>query len=312
MSDPTTSNIQLAVPTRGSDVGTWDVPLNGDMTIIDSCLGGVTTIATTGGSVSLSVSQSQVNLIRITGTLTGSADVRVPTGIVKSWFVQNSCVVGSFFVLFGNAAGGQLIGLPPGEIVEVISDGTNVYFANFGRAGSYVDYAVAATPAWILACTVPPYLNCDGSSFSAGTYPQLAVILGGTTLPDFRGRQRIFLNQGTGRVTTANGGVDGDTRFASGGNPSLPISQSELPNVTLSLSGSVSVTSNVSDILRNPSALQVAPGGSGGGIGTGSVTGSQITSTGTLSGATSALGSGTNHINMDPTCVGGITMIRAA
>lgn len=314
MADPTTTNIVLAVPTRGSDVGTWDVPLNGDMTIIDACFGSVTSKALTTGSVALSVTEAQVGVIRLTGTLTGNVAVTTP-GIIKSWVVDNQCVVGSFYVTLGNASGGQVVGIPPGDPVTVFSDGTNMKYLSLGRVGSYIDYAGSGVPAWVSASTVPPYLNCDGTTFSSGTFPQLFAILGSTTLPDFRGRQRIFLNQGTGRVTTANGGVDGDTRFASGGNPSIPIAQSELPYVALNVAGTASVTSSNSDILRNPSGVQTGASlGTGFGIGSGSggVSGYSIASTGIISGVTSVLGSGANHINMDPTCVGGITMIRAA
>ncbi len=37
--------------------------------------------------------------------------------------------------------------------------------------------------------TIPvDYLLCDGSSFSSSTYPLLFALLGGTTLPDLRGK----------------------------------------------------------------------------------------------------------------------------
>lgn len=311
MADPTTTNIVLAVPTRGSDVGTWDVPLNGDMTIIDACFGSVTTVALSNVTpVALSASQAQANVLRFTGTLTANVVVTIPS-IIKGWIVENLCTVGIFGVFVQNASGGQQIGIPPGESIDVYSDGTNMKYRNFGRIGSYLDIGAPSTPSWIVSSTIPPYLNCDGSTFSAVTYPQLAALLGTTTLPDLRGRQRITLNQGTGRVTTANGGVDGNTRFASGGNPSLAISQPELPAIAPTFSG-------------NPVTLQFAAGAGvlissgftasiGGGasallgvVGTPSLP--PYTPTGTIS----TLGSGTPHINMDPTCVGGITLIRAA
>ena len=49
----------------------------------------------------------------------------------------------------------------------------------FVPAGTVVPFAGSTAPlGWLL---------CDGDTFSAGTYPELAVALGGTTLPDLRG-----------------------------------------------------------------------------------------------------------------------------
>ena len=80
MADPLTTNIQLAVPLRATDVGTWDVPVNGDFTIIDQCFGGVQTYALNNSNVNVTVSQAQNSVIRLTGTLTSS--------VSKYYFIQ--------------------------------------------------------------------------------------------------------------------------------------------------------------------------------------------------------------------------------
>lgn len=307
MADPQTTSIGLATPVRGSNVGTWDIPVNGDFTIIDACFGSVTTLALASTTpVALTITQAQVNVLRFTGILTGNIVVTVPA-IVKGWSVENLCTVGAFGVYLQNASGGQQIGMPPGETVDVYSDGTNMRYRNLGRIGSYLDDAGASVPAWILNSTIPPYLNCDGSTFSAVTYPFLAAKLGTTTLPDLRGRQRIFLNQGTGRVTTANGGVDGNTLFAVGGNPSLAIAQPELPAFSPAFTGLPSSVALSSQVLID-SGTRVPAGSSGGALGQASPVNGLVTPLGTIAN----LGIGTPHINMDPTCVGGITLIRAA
>ena len=53
MADPQTGNIGLAIPLRGSDVGTWDIPVNGDFTAIDGMLGGVATVGLSNAPVTL-------------------------------------------------------------------------------------------------------------------------------------------------------------------------------------------------------------------------------------------------------------------
>src|SRR3569832_1442092 len=114
MPDPQTTNISLSVPARGSNVGTWDAPLNGDMTIIDACFGTVTTVALSNVSpVALSATQAQANVLRFTGTLTANVTVTIPA-IVKGWTVDNQCTVGVYGVFLQNVSGGQQIGLPPG------------------------------------------------------------------------------------------------------------------------------------------------------------------------------------------------------
>src|SRR6266446_3375110 len=210
MVDPTTVNTSLAVPIRGTDVGTWDLPVNGNFNSIDSMMGSVTSVALTSASVTLATSQALVNVIRLTGTLLANVSITLP-GIYKSWTVDNQIVnsPSSFAVTLISTSGASIIGLPPGP-QDVFYDGTNVNYRNLGRIGEYWDYAGTTVPTWVTASTKPPYLNCDGTAFSSATYPVLANLLGTTTRPDSRGRFRASLNQGTGRLTSGGAGIDGN------------------------------------------------------------------------------------------------------
>lgn len=225
MASTFTPNIQIEEPARGDDIGTWDTPVNSNMTLIDKVVGAITTIGLNNSPVVLSAAQFQSKTVTFNSTLTGSVVITFPTSFTKSYEIQNLCTGSSAFTvtLQTTAAGGQAIALPLGEFVDVINDGANLKFKNFGRVGSYWDYGGSSVPAWVTGCTVPPYLNCDGSTFSSATYPALAVILGSSILPDSRGRSRFALNQTTGRVTTAISGVDGNTRSASGGNENMQV-----------------------------------------------------------------------------------------
>jgi hypothetical protein len=228
-----TPNIQLEEPARGDYVGTWDTPVNANMTLLDLIAGGRTTISGAAGSVVLAAAQFQCKTITFNSTLLASITVTFPTSFTKSYEIYHTCTGSSAFVitLQTTAAGGQAICCPPGEICEVINDGTNIRFKNFGRVGSYWDYGGSSVPAWVSGCSVPPYLNCDASTFSAATFPQLAVILGSTTLPDRRGTIGYTLNQGTGRLTTALGGLDGNT-LGSVKTTQVTLSTSNLPPYT--------------------------------------------------------------------------------
>jgi len=249
MSDPTTSNKLLLAPSRGSDVGQWDTPVNADWTAIDGMFGGVTSLsfssATTvlltvpaTGSVSPSAgpNQSQNALLKFTGTLTGNIVVQFT--LPGFYIVQNLCTTGTSFIQLQPAAGtggGNAIGAPPGRKVHVFYDGTSMDYCNMPETASFLDLAVNATPAWMNACTVAPYLICDGSIYNVSSYPTLGAILGSAFggngastfgVPDLRASYRIPLdNQGANgaanRITAAASGINGTTWGASGGSQSL-------------------------------------------------------------------------------------------
>lgn len=312
MADPTTTNIVLAVPTHGSDVDTWDQPLNANAGILDAIAGSVTSKSLTNANVVLSTSETRVSILRFTGVLTGNCGIFLGA-IIKSWICENN-TTGAFFVqIIGNGGLGNRMSLPPGTS-QIYWDGSNVNFINLGKVGEYWDYAGATVPLWVAQCTVPPYLLCDGSSFSAVTYPLLNQILGGTTLPDFRGRSRSFLNGGTSRITSVLSGIDGNSLLSGGGDQTITIGQVNLPAVAPTFTGTLitPAATVLNSAVPSPSGTTVAPAASGI-FGTGSsftptVTIAPFTPAGTISN----LGSGTALASMPPTCIGGITMIRAA
>jgi microcystin-dependent protein len=304
-----TPNVQLEEPARGDDVGTWDTPVNNNMTLLDLLAGANTTIGLGSGNVTLSAGQFRSTTLTFNSTLVQNTTITFPTSFTKPYTVGHLCSASSAFTisLQTTAAGGQAIAIPPGEYVSVFNDGANLKFMNLERVGTYWDYAGGGVPAWITACTVPPYLNCDGTTFSSATYPQLAVIMGGNTLPDTRGRFRLALNQGTGRVTTANGGVDGNTNYAVGGAPNHTLTVAELP--TGIQSAGTSPSANVVFSNQAPQATSATGGPPAGNI----FPLGSVQSIGTLVlNVTSNNTSGGSHFIMDPTYVGGITMVRAA
>lgn len=219
---------------NSSYVGTWDVPENSNWGVVDAALGQITTIQLNNTPVTLSAAQVQCCQLIFSssaapgGNLAGNVAITFPTVSPSSteltgpYIIQNLCGNSSLFVvtLQTTVAGGQAVACKPGEAFDVINDGTNFKFKNLGHIGSYWDYVGSSVPNWVTGCTVPPYLNCDGTTFSSATYPTLTSIMG-TTLPDTRGRDSIFLNQGTGRTTTINSALDGDTLFATGGSGTL-------------------------------------------------------------------------------------------
>lgn len=319
MTEPVTVNRALIIPNTGDLPGTWGSDaLNPDLVAVDGILGGAATISLTNANVTLTApagftatpspgpTQSQNAFINLNGTLTGSCVITFP--MPGFYLVNNRCVVGNFVVYLEAAGAANAICAPPGEVVQVFSDGTNMWYVGLDRVGAYMDIAATAVPNWISLCSVPPYLNCNGATFSAATYPALAAILGGTTLPDARGKTRFTLNQGSGILEQAGGtGINGDALLATGGNTVL--SQANLPNVAFTISGSAAAQDltvrwlNVALNGGGSSVLTIS--GSQSGVNTSAATNSPSA----VSGTAASGGSGASYV--PPGYVGGLTLIRA-
>lgn len=295
---------------RGGDLGTWDTPENSNWGIVDASLGQVATISLNNSNVALSTPQYQCNHIIFNSTLTGSVTITFPTTFTGAYSIQNLCTGSSAFIITMTttaASSGFNICAPPGEIVDIFNDGTNLKYRNLGRVGSYWDYAGSSVPAWVAGCTVPPYLNCDGTTFAAATYPALATILGSTTLPDSKGRARFALGQGSGRLTSSQGGLDGTTIFAGGGQQAVTLFTSNLPAYTpvgTITNGAISMP-NISFVIANAGA-DCPGGGSVGGAVTPNFSQGTSTFTGNAQGGTSFPSE-----NVPPGFISGLMMIRA-
>lgn len=233
MADPQTPLKLLAVPSHGADVDTWDQPVNNDFTAIDGMLGGLVTKSLTNANVTLTApagvvtpgggpTESQNAILRFTGTLTGNCIITIP--LPGFYIAENLCTVGAFYVQVRGATATQVIGLPPGQAMQIYNDGANVRYVGMPHVGARMQLPVAAVPAWISACTVRPWLVCDGTVYNTADYPTLGAMLGATFggngsttfgVPDTRNRNVVSL--GGGRITTPVSGVDGATRGSAGG-----------------------------------------------------------------------------------------------
>jgi len=293
-------NIQLEEPARGDQVGVWDTPVNANMTLLDLVVGGRTTISGAGGSVVLSAAQFQASVITINSTLLASISLTFPTSFIKSYKIRNICTGSSAFIitLGTTAAATQLICPPPGDAIDVYSDGTSLNYTSLGRVGTYWDYAGSSVPNWVSGCTVPPWLATIGSTFSSVTYPVLASILGGTTLPDTRGRSRFAADGGAGRLSSAVAGFNPDTVGAGGGSQNP---QQHTHTISITDPGHTHGTNAFTGTTSTPGGGFVAASNNAATINS-AVTG--ITATASNSGTGTAG-------NVPPAYIGGIVMIRA-
>lgn len=300
MASTFTPNVQLEEPARGDDVGTWDTPVNANTTNIDLIVGAIATISLNNTNVVLSAAQFRSKQITFVSTLTGSVTITFPTSFTKSYEIQHLCTGSSAFtVTLKTTSGGQGICCPPGETIDCFNDGANLKFKNFGRVGTYWDYAGSSVPNWIAGCSLPPYLVCDGSGFSGTNYPALAAILNGLTLPDQRGRTRYMLDQGAGRVSSGVSNVAGNSLFTGGGDQSM---QQHTHGVS---DPGHAHTQNGTTLYLNGGAQIYGAGGANMG------TNPQNTATNTTGITLVNTGAGAAQ-NMPPLLVSGITLIRSA
>lgn len=325
---PNTNNIALNIPATGDLPGAWGTTaVNANMTVVDGILAGSQAISLTGSSATTlaiatgvigtgSISpgagptQSANRVIAFSGTLSSNCVVTMPRP--GSWIVKNGCIVGSFSLQMRATGTGNLIGLPPGEAIEVYCDGTNMDFVGLGRVGSYMRLAVTATPAWMSACTVLPYLPCNSSTvtYLISTYPALGASLGSTFggngvttfgVPDKTNKVGVPIGA---LLTSGNCGFDGSALGASGGTTSL---QSHSHTAV----SSVTDPGHVHSIVANGT---ISRGGSDKCADETNQTTSMATQTATtnitVSTAIGTTGVG-NSGNVQPTIIDGIEFIRA-
>lgn len=311
----TTVNRGYIIQSVGENPGTWGDPqLNSIFQTVDVNLGGVTSVALSSSNVTLSSTQYANGTVRLTGTLTANVQVVFPA--VQAWWTIDNQTTGNFVATI-TIGSGQVIAVEQGCAADILIDGTNVKFRNLPPVGSFLDVIDATVPLWISACTVPPYLLCDGSAFSAVTYPYLNFKLGGTTLPDLRGRARYYLDGGTGRITTAGSGIDGATRLSAGGAQNVTLVTANLPPYTPSGTTALNFNVHSRGITTNTGSVTVISGSLSAtnpdvnyfnsGENFGGTAGPNLSLTGTAQGGTS-----TAVNKMPPACIGGITLIRAA
>lgn len=150
MVDPVTPNKAFAIPTRGSDVGVWDLPINGDFTAIDNILGSGQTISLSASAVTLTQTQANNLYFNLTGTLLANVVVSFPA--IGGLFIIKNSTSGAFTVTINTVASGSTgIIVAQGDTQLVYLDGTNAY-----QAAPSVDYFPSGTSMLFAQASAPP------------------------------------------------------------------------------------------------------------------------------------------------------------
>ena len=112
-----TPNLGLTEPDFGST--SWNTPLNNNFGIIDTAIGGVTTLNLTAvaSPQTFTTAQYQSFIIDFSGALTGAFIYNIPTSVGGRWIIRNNCS-GAFTLSIGY--NGQTLVIPSGGLPYLI------------------------------------------------------------------------------------------------------------------------------------------------------------------------------------------------
>ncbi len=124
MPTPTTPNKGFNIPTRNSEVGTWDTSVNGNSTILDNLLGSTQAVSLSSGDATLTQTQANNLIFNLTGTLTGNRNLIFPA--IGAFCFINNQTTGNFTVTVKTSAVGSIGSvIPQGALQLACVDGTN-------------------------------------------------------------------------------------------------------------------------------------------------------------------------------------------
>lgn len=308
-----TTNRSFDIPARGGSVGTWDTELRNNASNLDTMLGGVLTTSVSSSPVNLASTAYNYGVLKFTGAISANIIITLPAK--ACFYIIDNQTTGTSYYLQLTTGSGEVVAVPQGRKTTVAVDATNVAVVDAPEPGTFWDWGGATAPAWIAACTVRPWLVCDGSTYNIADYPHLAAILGSTWggngvttfgVPDLRNRVRVPLKASSPLLTSAVSDIDGTVRGTGGATntESKTLATANLPPYTPA--GTVSVTLAANEYIR-PEVVGNFVAGSTikVGLNTSTPTVTSSTFTGTAQGGTS-----TPFSRVQPTLVHGMTFIH--
>ena len=136
MASSYSTDLKIELMVTGENAGTWGDKTNANLNVIQQAIAGFKSVSIAGGpqttnllinnSPDLATSDARNAVIKLTGTITGNQIVTVPTGIEKTYIVQNG-TTGAFTVEFKQAGGtGTTFSTTDKSIKILFADGTNI------------------------------------------------------------------------------------------------------------------------------------------------------------------------------------------
>ena len=136
MASSYSTDLKIELMVTGENAGTWGDKTNDNLNVIQQAIAGFKEVSIAGGaqttnllinnSPDIATSDARNAVIKLTGTITGNQIVTVPTGIEKTYIVQNG-TTGAFTVQFIQSGGtGTTFSTTDKGIKILFADGTNI------------------------------------------------------------------------------------------------------------------------------------------------------------------------------------------
>ena len=136
MTSSYSTDLKIELMVTGENAGTWGDKTNDNLDVIEQAIAGFKQVSIAGGaqttnllinnSPDIATSDARNAVIKLSGTITGNQIVTVPTGITKTYIVQNG-TTGAFTVQFIQAGGtGTTFSTTDKGIKILFADGTNI------------------------------------------------------------------------------------------------------------------------------------------------------------------------------------------
>ena len=133
MTSSFSTDLKLELMVTGENAGTWGDKTNTNLNLVQQAIAGFESISIAGAAQTTNLlmsnaalSQARNAVIKLTGVITGNQIVTVPTGIEKTYIVQNG-TTGAFTVEFKQASGtGTTFSTTDKGIKILFADGTNI------------------------------------------------------------------------------------------------------------------------------------------------------------------------------------------
>jgi hypothetical protein len=128
MTSTFSTNKNLELPGNGDYVNTWNVPVNGDLSVIDAAFGGTTNLNATSGSATLTYTQYRPLILNITGSITADVTYTIPTGVGGQWVINNATTTSNASrVIFASGGGGATQVAARGAQIAIACNGTDIW-----------------------------------------------------------------------------------------------------------------------------------------------------------------------------------------
>lgn len=215
-----TTNKGLNQPANGSNVDTWDVPVNNNFGWIDQAFGSTTGLSATSGSATLTDTQYRSLSLAISGVMSANVTYTIPSNIGGQWIVYNTTSdtggTGPWTVTIASASGGTSVVIQRNKPTLIVSDGgtpvTNIRSVYAEALGGVVTSVTATAP----------ITSSGGLTPNIALTTPLAASYGGTGISSVGASGNVLTSNGTAWVSSLASPIPTIQAFTSNGTFTVP------------------------------------------------------------------------------------------